>query len=217
MGASRGRSAAKELSLERLFARRHRHRVRRGQPRRGGAAGCRSRAPRLAGLDALESLGVARRLRPSLRRRRLRPRPRKPQGPPHTTRGLRRRLRRLGPRRRRRLHDHAPGTTTPRVDSHLPPRLPRQELRPPRLPPRRRPPLPTSLSSSSSRRRRRRRSTAKQLTLAYVSCGFGAFQRDADRLLAAGWRLDSVEGHLLFPGADHVETLAVFRRRGGSS
>ena len=49
----------------------------------------------------------------------------------------------------------------------------------------------------------------KTTTLVYVSCGFDAFQRDLARLRAAEWRLRHVEGHLLFPGANHVETLAV--------
>ena len=45
--------------------------------------------------------------------------------------------------------------------------------------------------------------------LVYVSCGFDALQRDLAALAAGRWRLDRVEGHVLFPGADHVETLAV--------
>ena len=46
--------------------------------------------------------------------------------------------------------------------------------------------------------------------LIYVSCGFDAFQRDCNALLQAKWRLDHAEGHLLFPGSDAIETLAVF-------
>ena len=34
-------------------------------------------------------------------------------------------------------------------------------------------------------------------------------QRDLAALVAGRWRLDRVEGHVLFPGADHVETLAL--------
>lgn len=52
-------------------------------------------------------------------------------------------------------------------------------------------------------------------TLIYVSCGFDALARDCDKLLSsrgAGWRLVRSEGYLLFPGSDHVETLAVFER-----
>lgn len=45
--------------------------------------------------------------------------------------------------------------------------------------------------------------------LIYVSCGFPALQRDLVRLLAAGWTLVHVEGFVLFPGADHLETFCV--------
>ena len=47
--------------------------------------------------------------------------------------------------------------------------------------------------------------------LVYVSCGFQAFQRDCDALLESGrWKVDSAEGHVLFPGSDAIETLAFF-------
>jgi 16S rRNA G966 N2-methylase RsmD len=49
--------------------------------------------------------------------------------------------------------------------------------------------------------------------LLYVSCGFKAFTRDAARLLAAGWNIVHAEGHVLFPGADHIETFAHFQRK----
>jgi 23S rRNA (uracil1939-C5)-methyltransferase len=51
-------------------------------------------------------------------------------------------------------------------------------------------------------------------TLIYVSCGFEAFARDCEQLLRsnAGWMLKSATGYILFPGSDHVETLAVFER-----
>ncbi len=54
-------------------------------------------------------------------------------------------------------------------------------------------------------------------TLIYVSCGFDALARDCDQLLKgnAGWRLDSATGYVLFPGSNHVETVAVFKRRAG--
>jgi len=54
-------------------------------------------------------------------------------------------------------------------------------------------------------------------TLIYVSCGFDAFARDCDRLLKgnAGWRLQSATGYVLFPGSNHVETIAIFKRRAG--
>jgi len=46
----------------------------------------------------------------------------------------------------------------------------------------------------------------------YVSCGFDALKRDAMGLLGAGWMLRHSEGFVLFPGSDHVETLAIFDR-----
>jgi tRNA/tmRNA/rRNA uracil-C5-methylase (TrmA/RlmC/RlmD family) len=46
--------------------------------------------------------------------------------------------------------------------------------------------------------------------LVYVSCGFDAFQHDCNMLLKSKWRLDHAEGHLLFPGSDAIETLAIF-------
>ena len=51
-------------------------------------------------------------------------------------------------------------------------------------------------------------------TLIYVSCGFDALARDADRLVGsgAGWKLESATGYVLFPGSNHVETVVVFRR-----
>ena len=54
-------------------------------------------------------------------------------------------------------------------------------------------------------------------TLIYVSCGFDALARDCDRLLKgnAGWKLESATGYVLFPGSNHVETVAIFKRRAG--
>jgi 23S rRNA (uracil1939-C5)-methyltransferase len=54
-------------------------------------------------------------------------------------------------------------------------------------------------------------------TLVYVSCGFDALARDCDRLLKgnAGWKLESATGYVLFPGSNHLETVAVFKRRAG--
>jgi tRNA/tmRNA/rRNA uracil-C5-methylase (TrmA/RlmC/RlmD family) len=51
--------------------------------------------------------------------------------------------------------------------------------------------------------------------LVYVSCGFDALARDCDRLLSSngGWSLRSSSGYLLFPGSDHIETLAIFERK----
>lgn len=49
--------------------------------------------------------------------------------------------------------------------------------------------------------------------LVYVSCGFDAFIRDSEMLLNSGkWTIDKAEGHVLFPGADAIETLAFFKR-----
>jgi 23S rRNA (uracil1939-C5)-methyltransferase len=49
--------------------------------------------------------------------------------------------------------------------------------------------------------------------LIYVSCGFKAFQDNARQLTRTGkWVISFAEGHILFPGADHVETLAIFDR-----
>ena len=53
-------------------------------------------------------------------------------------------------------------------------------------------------------------------TLIYVSCGFDALASDCDRLLSsrtAKWTLQSTTGYLLFPGSDHVETVAIFQRK----
>lgn len=54
-------------------------------------------------------------------------------------------------------------------------------------------------------------------TLIYVSCGFDALTRDCELILSsgAGWMLESATGYILFPGSNHVETLAVFQRRLG--
>ncbi len=55
-------------------------------------------------------------------------------------------------------------------------------------------------------------------TLIYVSCGFEALERDARELLASGlWRIKSADGYVIFPGSNHVETVAVFERAGGDS
>jgi len=48
--------------------------------------------------------------------------------------------------------------------------------------------------------------------LIYVSCGFESFKRDAEQLISLGWRLHEASGYLLFPGTNHVETLALFER-----
>uniref|UniRef100_A0A7S0G9V6 Uncharacterized protein n=1 Tax=Proboscia inermis TaxID=420281 RepID=A0A7S0G9V6_9STRA len=51
-------------------------------------------------------------------------------------------------------------------------------------------------------------------TLIYVSCGFDALARDTTQLLSSngGWELIRSTGYVLFPGSNHVETLAIFQR-----
>uniref|UniRef100_A0A7S2W5Z1 Uncharacterized protein n=1 Tax=Mucochytrium quahogii TaxID=96639 RepID=A0A7S2W5Z1_9STRA len=44
----------------------------------------------------------------------------------------------------------------------------------------------------------------------YVSCGFKAFRRDCEDLVSNGFKIAHAEGHILFPGADHIETLCIF-------
>jgi hypothetical protein len=53
-------------------------------------------------------------------------------------------------------------------------------------------------------------------TLVYVSCGFPALTRDADALLTAGWRVrgSAATAHVLFLGANHIETVVCFERGG---
>lgn len=46
----------------------------------------------------------------------------------------------------------------------------------------------------------------------YVSCGFKAFKRDCEKMIKADWKLSHAEVHVLFPGSDHIETMAVFDR-----
>ena len=54
--------------------------------------------------------------------------------------------------------------------------------------------------------------TAGPRRLVYVSCGFSSFKQDCTALLEAGWKLIHAEGHILFPGADHLETVSFFAR-----
>lgn len=49
-------------------------------------------------------------------------------------------------------------------------------------------------------------------TLVYVSCGFEALRRELPLLTDAGWSVAKSEGHVLFPGSDHIETLVIFTR-----
>lgn len=47
----------------------------------------------------------------------------------------------------------------------------------------------------------------------YVSCGFKAFQRDCDFILKSNlWKIERVEPYLFFPGSNHIEILAVFKK-----
>ena len=49
--------------------------------------------------------------------------------------------------------------------------------------------------------------------LLYLSCGYNALERDCLALLGSGrWALAAARGFLFFPGADAIETLAVFDR-----
>ena len=48
--------------------------------------------------------------------------------------------------------------------------------------------------------------------IAYLSCDPVTFARDANRIVAAGWRLESLDLLDLFPNTHHVETLASFGR-----
>ena len=51
-------------------------------------------------------------------------------------------------------------------------------------------------------------------TLVYVSCGFDAFMKDYECLTTKGnWVLQHAEGHILFPGSDAIETLAIFVKK----
>ena len=50
--------------------------------------------------------------------------------------------------------------------------------------------------------------------LVYVSCGYDAFKRDLAALRAARWRIQHVSAYRFFPGANHLELLAVLSRPG---
>ena len=48
--------------------------------------------------------------------------------------------------------------------------------------------------------------------LIYVSCNFSSFQRDAEVLIAGGWKLKEGKGYFLFPGTNEIETVSLFER-----
>lgn len=49
-------------------------------------------------------------------------------------------------------------------------------------------------------------------SLIYMSCGWESFKQNAKQLCGAGWKIKNAEGHLFFPGCNHVETLVLFDR-----
>ncbi len=49
-------------------------------------------------------------------------------------------------------------------------------------------------------------------SLIYISCGFSSFKRDSEALIHRGYRLKKSGCYLLFPGTNHIETLALFER-----
>ncbi|MDF2577317.1 MAG: hypothetical protein K0S74_801 [Chlamydiales bacterium] len=46
----------------------------------------------------------------------------------------------------------------------------------------------------------------------YLSCGWNSFKRDCDTLLNSGWKLENAKIYILFPGSNHIETLAWFEK-----
>lgn len=48
--------------------------------------------------------------------------------------------------------------------------------------------------------------------LLYVSCGWEAFKEDCQKLGEQGWKVQSVDGYLFFPGSSHVELLVCFEK-----
>lgn len=50
-------------------------------------------------------------------------------------------------------------------------------------------------------------------TLIYVSCGYAALEVEAKKLVDSGWHCERACAHVLFPGADHIETVVVFTRQ----
>lgn len=52
--------------------------------------------------------------------------------------------------------------------------------------------------------------TIKQLL--YISCGWEAFKKDCQRLFEEGWKVQSVDGYIFFPGSNHIELLVNFNK-----
>ena len=98
-----------------------------------------------------------------------------------------------------------------------------------------RPPATTPTKSSKPKKNKgsnvddQSRSNEQQQMLIYVSCGFDAFVRDyliltsssnqsrtnTETMTSTGtnpWTIVHAEGHVLFPGSDAIETLAIFTR-----
>jgi 23S rRNA (uracil1939-C5)-methyltransferase len=57
-------------------------------------------------------------------------------------------------------------------------------------------------------------STKARHSICYLSCDPVTFSRDANRLIASGWRLSTLDLLDLFPNTHHVETLSSFERAG---
>lgn len=53
---------------------------------------------------------------------------------------------------------------------------------------------------------------SKSKMLIVVSCGWKGFQRDCDRLLEYGWSLTWTKIYIFFPGSNHIEIMAIFKR-----
>jgi len=49
--------------------------------------------------------------------------------------------------------------------------------------------------------------------LIYISCGWKAFQRDCDYLLDHEWMIEKIEPYLFFPGSNHLEIFAIFKKK----
>lgn len=49
-------------------------------------------------------------------------------------------------------------------------------------------------------------------TLVYLSCGFDSFKRDSVQIKKGGFELAFAKSYLFFPGTNHIETLAIFKR-----